>query len=165
MNKFKIELKWAFILTAATLVWMYFEKMMGWHGESIEKHAIYTNLFGILAIVIYVFALLEKREKYFKGIMSWQQGFLSGSILSIIIAAITPFAQYVAHTFISPEYFKNIISFTVDNELMKAEMAEEYYRLSTFMYQSAFLALSYGVVTSAVVAWFVKKEKSDQTLT
>ena len=159
MNKFKIELKWAFIFTAATLVWMYFEKMMGWHGESIEKQAIYTNLFGILAIVIYVFALREKREKYFKGIMSWQQGFLSGAILSIIIAAITPFAQYVVHTFISPEYFKNIISFTVDNELMKAEMAEKYFNLSTYMFQSAFFALSFGIVTAAVVAWFLKKNR------
>lgn len=158
MTKFKIELKWAIIFTFLFLAWMSFEKMMGWHAEHIEKEAVYTNLFGILAVLIYVIAMYEKRQKYYNGVMNWQQGFLSGSILSIIIAAFTPFSQYMVHTFISPDYFQHLIDYNVSQELMKANIAEKYFSLSTFMYQAAFFALSAGIVTAAIVALFLKKE-------
>lgn len=158
MKKFKIEFKWALIFTIASLLWMYFEKTMGWHGEHIEQHPIYTNLFGIVAIVIYVFALRDKRANFYNGIMDWKQGFLSGAILSIIIAAITPLAQYVAHTYISPQYFENMIAYSVKNNIMKIEAAENYFVLSKYMFMSAFFALSVGIVTAAVVAWFLKSK-------
>ena len=61
MSKFRIEIKWAIIFALATLLWMAFEKSMGWHDVLIEKHAIYTNFFAIIAIAVYVLALLDKR--------------------------------------------------------------------------------------------------------
>ena len=158
MKKFKIELKWGVIFTLVFLAWMFFEKMMGWHGELIEKHAVYTNLFGILAVIVYVIAMREKREKYYQGIMNWQQGFLSGAILSIIIAALTPLSQYIVHVFISPDYFQNLIDYSVSHNSMNAELAENYFNLSTYMFQSAFFALSAGIVTAAIVALFLKKK-------
>ena len=54
MNKFKIELKWGVYFTIAALAWMYVEKALGWHDELISKHAIYTNIFAIVAIAVYV---------------------------------------------------------------------------------------------------------------
>ncbi|HET8839661.1 MAG TPA: DUF4199 domain-containing protein [Flavobacteriaceae bacterium] len=158
MKKFKIELKWAIIFTLIFLAWMSFEHLMGWHGESIEKQATYTNLFGILAIIVYVLAVREKREKYYHEIMTWQQGFLSGSVLSVIIAAFTPVSQYIVHTFISPEFFQNLIDYSVAHTSMQEDAAEQYFNLSTYMFQSAFFSLSFGIVTAAVVAWFLKKE-------
>lgn len=166
MNKFKIEVKWALIFTVVFLLWMYFEKFMGWHDELIEKQALYTNLFGILAIIIYVLALREKRDDFYKGIMSWKQGFMTGAILTVIIAALTPLSQYIVHSFISPEFFKNIINFRLKNGALEQAFVENYYTLSTFIYQATFYALSYGIVTAGIVAWFVKKDSkdSDQSL-
>lgn len=159
MKKFKIEFKWALIFTVASLLWMYFEKAMGWHGEHIEQHPIYTNLFGIVAIVIYVLALRDKRENFYNGIMGWKQGFLSGSILSLIIAAISPLAQYVVHTYISPNYFENIVAYTVKKGIMKVEQAENYFMLPNYIFMSAFYALSFGIVTAGIVAWFLKNKQ------
>lgn len=70
MKKYRIELKWAFIFTVLALLWMVFEKAMGWHDELIAQHATYTNFFSIVAILVYVFALIDKRNNYYNGIMT-----------------------------------------------------------------------------------------------
>lgn len=159
MKKFKIEFKWAVIFTLASLLWMFFEKSMGWHeAVHVGKPIIYKDIFGILAIIIYVLALRYKRDQFFNGIMSWKQGFISGAILSIFIAAFTPLSQYIMHTFISPDYFENIISYTVKNGTMELKDAKTFYVLSNYMFIKAFSALSFGIVTGGIVAWFVKKE-------
>jgi hypothetical protein len=64
MKKRLIEIKWGLIFVIMMLLWMYFEKSMGWHDENIAEHATYTNLVAIPSIIVYVLALLEKRKKY-----------------------------------------------------------------------------------------------------
>ncbi|MBC8766729.1 DUF4199 domain-containing protein [Arenibacter sp. BSSL-BM3] len=158
MSKFRIEIKWAIIFSLATLLWMAFEKSMGWHDVLIEKHAIYTNFFAIIAITVYVLALLDKRKVDYKGKMNWKQGFISGIILSVIISLLSPVTQYITSTFITPEYFTNIIKFAVDSGKMTQEAAENYFSLKSYVIQSVFGALTMGIVTSAIVAFFVKKQ-------
>lgn len=158
MSKFRIEIKWAVIFALATLLWMVFEKSMGWHDVLIAKHAIYTNFFAIIAIAVFVLALLDKRKVDFNGKMNWKQGFISGIFLSVIIAVLSPLTQYITNTFITPEYFPNIIKFAVDSGKMSQEAAESYFSLKSYALQSFFGALTMGIVTSAIVAFFVKKQ-------
>ncbi|MCM4150459.1 DUF4199 domain-containing protein [Arenibacter sp. N53] len=158
MKKFRIEIKWAVIFSLATLLWMAFEKSMGWHDQLIEKHAIYTNFFAVIAIAVYVLALLDKRKLDFNGKMNWKQGFISGIILSVIIALVSPLTQYITSTIITPEYFTNIIKFAVDSGKMSQEAAESYFSLKSYVIQSVFGALTMGIVTSAIVAFFVRKQ-------
>lgn len=158
MSKFRIEIKWAVIFSLATLLWMVFEKSMGWHDVLIEKHAIYTNFFAIIAIAVYVLALLDKRKVDYNGKMSWKQGFISGIILSVIIAVLSPLTQYITSNFITPDYFTNIINYAVDSGKMDQEAAESYFNLNSYIIQSLFGALTMGIVTSAIVAFFVKKQ-------
>lgn len=158
MKRFAIEIKWGIIFSVVSLLWMYLEKALGWHDKLIAKHAIYTNFFGIVAIIIYVFALLDKRKNFFEGKMNWSQGFISGIVVSIVVAVLTPLAQYITHAFITPEYFPNIIDHAVDRGSMTREAAEEYFNLTSYILQSFFFALVVGVVTSAIVALFVRKK-------
>lgn len=157
MSKFSIEIKWAVAFTVVSILWMFFEKAMGWHGQNIEQHALYTNFFAIPAIGVYILALRDKRENFFDGSMTWRQGFMSGSILSILVAALSPLAQYTVHVYVSPEYLPNMIALSVEKEMMKIEEAKSYFSLSNYMISSIFFALSAGIVTSAVVAWFLKR--------
>ena len=76
MKNFQIEFRWSLIFSIALLLWMYLEKSVGLHDEHIGKHAIYTNLFAIVAIIIYVFALRDKKKSFFNGSMNWKQGFI-----------------------------------------------------------------------------------------
>jgi len=158
MKNFQIEFRWALIFSLALLVWMYFEKAIGLHDAHIGQHAIYTNLFAIIAIIIYVLALKDKKRSFFNGDMNWKQGFISGMVLSVLIAIISPLVQYIISTYISPEYFNNVIDYVVENGKMTLENAQGYFNLKSYMLQSAFGALAMGLVTSAVVAFFVKSK-------
>jgi len=158
MKKYAIELKWGIVFFLVSMAWMYFEKLMGWHGENISNHAIYTNFFAIIAILLFVFALLDKRKNFYGGKMTWVQGFTAGLIISIVVAILSPLGQYITHKLISPEYFPNVISFAVENEKMTQEAAEEYFSLNSYIKQSVMFGLVMGVITSAVVALFVKKK-------
>lgn len=158
MKKFGIEIKWGIIFTLALLLWMFFEKSMGWHDEHIAKHSIYTNFFAIIAIGLYVLALLDKRKNFYDGKISWSQGFISGIVVSVIVALLSPLAQYITSEFITPAYFENVINYAVETGNMTRENAEAYFNLKSYILQSFFMALVMGVVTSAIVAWFVKKK-------
>lgn len=158
MNKYQTEIKWAVIFSLATLAWMFLEKTLGWHDEYIDKHAIYTNLFALVAITIYVLALLDKRKTDYHGKMNWKQGFISGIILSIVIALFSPIVQYITANTITPEYFPNAIKYIVESGKMGQETAESYFNLKSYVLQGVFGALSMGIVTAAIVAYFVRKQ-------
>jgi hypothetical protein len=158
MKKFAIELKWGIIFVIVALLWMYFEKLLGWHYENISSHPIYTNFFAIIAILIFVFALVDKRKNYYGGKMTWVQGFITGLIISIVVTILSPLSQYITHHIISPEYFTNIIEYSVDSGEMTREQAQNYFTLKNYIFMSAGSGLIMGVITSAVVALFVKRK-------
>jgi uncharacterized membrane protein len=160
MKKYAIEIRWALVFTGVALLWMVFEKMMGWHGEKIAVHPVYTNFFAIIAIAVYVFALRDKRQKL-GGKMSWKEGFIAGLIISILVALLSPLSQYIVHTFLSPEYFPNAIEYAVESEQLTREKASSYFNLQNYMIQSAIGAIILGVVTSAIVALFVRTKSTD----
>jgi hypothetical protein len=160
MNNKKIEIKWAIVFTVIALLWMMFEKSMGWHSELIADHALYTNWFALIAILIYIVALMDKRKNHFKGEMRWIDGFKSGVLISIFVAILSPLSQYITHEFITPEYFDNIINYRLEQGEMTQEQAEDYFSLSSYIFQSAIGALVMGIVTSAVVALFLKTKKT-----
>ena len=156
MKKFKIEIKWAILFTLFSLLWMILEKSIRLHDIYIDKHPIYTNLFAIPAILFFVFALKEKKKFYFNNSMSWTQGFVTGLFISILIMILSPIAMYIAYSYITPEYFKNAMNYAVEKKLMTRETAELYFSLKSYIIQSSIGGLSMGVVTSAIVALFVK---------
>ncbi|HEY0091731.1 MAG TPA: DUF4199 domain-containing protein, partial [Flavobacterium sp.] len=156
MSKFSIEFKWAIIFVLCSLLWMVFEKSMGWHDELIDIQPIYTNLFAIIAIAIFVIALKDKKENFFNGNMTWTQGFLSGVILTIIITLLSPLSQYITHTYITPNYFRNAINHTDNHNVYSREQAEAFFNLKSYIIQACLAGLSMGVVTSAIVSLFVR---------
>nr|WP_321410315.1 DUF4199 domain-containing protein [uncultured Carboxylicivirga sp.] len=158
MIKFRIEIKWAITFFAVIILWTVFEKMIGLHDEHIDIHAKITNLFAIPAILIYILALLEKRRKDFNDKMTWLQGFISGLIITFVVALLSPLSQVLTHEYLSPQYFDNIIAYSVKNNLSTQVEAEGYFNLTSYIYMSVVGALMMGFITSAVVAFFVKKK-------
>ena len=159
MDKITIEIKWGVIFTLLALLWMVFEKAMGWHDLYIDKHAIYTNFFGIIAVLVYFLAIREKKRNFYNGEMTWRQGFVAGLILTIVVTLLAPLSQFITSTYITPDYFNNVIAYSVENNIMKQEQAEAYFNLKSYIIQATFGALVLGVVTSAAIAWFVKNKK------
>lgn len=162
MNKITIEIKWGVIFVVVALLWMIFEKAMGWHDVLIAKHAIYTNLFGIIAVLIFYFALRDKKANFYDGIMTWRQGFVAGLIVTIVITLLSPLSQFVISNYITPEYFNNIIAYSVETGMMNQEQAEAYFSLRSYIIQATFGALVMGVVTSAAIAWILMTKKNNK---
>ncbi|NMM47593.1 DUF4199 domain-containing protein [Marinigracilibium pacificum] len=156
MKKYSIEIKWALIFTVALIVWTYIEKITGLHSTHIDKHPIYTNLFAIIAFVIYTMALLDKRRTFYNGKMTYKQGFISGLIISIIVAILSPVSQFITHKLITPDYFKNAIEYSVSSGNVTLEEAESYFNLNSYIIQSFIFAIVVGAITSAIVAFFTK---------
>ncbi len=158
MKNLRIELNWAVIFIIAQLVWVALERLAGLHDTHIDKHPLFTNLFILVALAVYALALIDKRNNYYGGHMSYKQGFISGLYITAIVTLLSPLSQVVISMVISPAYFENAINYAVQSNQMSREEAEAYYSLSNFIIESLLFAPVAGVVTSAIVAFFVKKK-------
>lgn len=159
MKKYSIEFQWAIIFVLMMLVWMVIERWFGLHDEHINLHQYFSNLVAIPAIAIYVMALIDKKQSYYKNEMNYKQGFISGLIITIIITILSPLTQYITSTYITPNYFVNVINYSVINDLMTFEEAEAYFNLKNYIYQTLMFTPVMGIVTTAIVAFFVKSKK------
>jgi len=158
MNKIKIELKWSLIYIIMGFMWMFLERLIGLHDEHIDQHPFYTMFIIIPAIVVYVFALIDKRKNYYKGILTYKQGFISGLIITLFVALLIPLSQYITATFITPNYFANAISYTVEKGAMTQENAINYFNNKNYIIQGLIGTLVMGIVTTLLVAIFTRKK-------
>ncbi len=159
MNQFKLEIKWGLIYVVMTLVWVALERVLGLHDTHIDQHAIYTNLIAIPSIAIFVFALRQKREQFYEGFMTYKQGLVSGIIISLVVALLSPLTQWLVSTVITPDYFSNAIAHAVSAGKLNQEQAEGFFNLKSYIAQGVLGASAMGFLTSAVVALFLKRTK------
>lgn len=158
IEKYKLEIKWGLIFTVAALIWMVFEKLMGWHDENIEMHPYMTNIFAIVAIGVFVFALRAKRRQL-GGSITWKEGFVTGILISVVVALLSPLAQWITSTVISPGFFPNAIKYAVEHGKSTQAEAEAYFNLKSYIIQGSLGGLVMGVATSAIVAFFIKTKR------
>jgi hypothetical protein len=67
--------------------------------------------------------------------MTYRQGFISGLIISVFVAILSPLTQYITSTIITPEYFPNAIEYTVREGQMTQEAAENYFTMQNYIVQ------------------------------
>lgn len=160
MKNLKIEIKWAIIFSVIGLLWMLLEKLDGLHSTHIDKHMYLTNLFAIPAIIVMVLALKDKKKDFYAGQMNYKQGLISGTILSVFIALLSPLTQWITSTIITPEYFPNVIAYSVETGYYKSiEEAEAYFNLKNYIVQSTIGALLMGIITTAIAMIFIRSKK------
>lgn len=159
LKTLRIEIKWAFIFSNVALLWFIFEKMLGYHDENVKSQLFFAYLFAIPALGLYFLALKDKRKSIFKGLMTWRQGVVSGIFISLFIAIFSIFINYICFEFISPEFFSTISKHVVATKAMTAVEAENYFNLKNYLLEGIYGALSSGVVTSAIMAFFLKTKE------
>jgi hypothetical protein len=89
--------------------------------------------------------------------MTYLQGFVTGIWISLFVTLLTPITQYITSYWISPEYFDNMIEFSVSQGKMNQEEAESFFNFNSYLLQSTLFAPVAGIVTSAIVAIFTRK--------
>ena len=163
MQNIKIEIKWAVIFILVGLAWMVLERAAGLHDEHIDQHAIYTNLFAIAAIAVYVFALLDKRKNFYNGVMTYKQGLMTGLVITLFVTLLTPLWQWLTVAVITPDYFQNARAYAVETGQMNEEQAEVYFSINSYIIQSVVFTPVMGLLTSAIVALFTRRKVAPQT--
>lgn len=157
MKYIQIEIKWAIIFSVVALVWMALEKLFGLHGKYIDYHLYLTNLFAIPAIYVMVLALKDKKKNFYNGQITYKQGFISGIILSVFIALMSPLTQWITSYIITPEYFPNVIKRSVELGYYKTTAeAEANFNYPNYAKQGAFGALIMGMATTAIAMIFIR---------
>jgi hypothetical protein len=159
MKKYSIEIKWSLIFVVMMLVWMFLEKISGLHDVHIDKHPIVTNFISIPAVAIYVLAFMEKKKVFYSGSMNFREGFKCGLVMTIIITIISPLVQIIVSNFITPDYFQNAIQYSINAGYLNQTQAEDYFNLKNYIIQGAMGSFVMGIVTSAIVAFFVRSKK------
>lgn len=163
MKNIKIELKWALIFSLAGLAWMVLEKVSGLHDRYIDYQYYLTNLFAIPAIWIMVLALRDKKYNFYQGKITYKQGLISGLILSIFIALLSPLTQWITTYVITPEYFPNVIKRSVELGYFKTTPeAEANFNYENYAKQGFIFSLLMGIATSAVAMIFLRTKKTDK---
>lgn len=160
MNQFGIEVKWASFITAFYLAWAFIEKQLGWHVDF--SHALKSNLlFFLLVFGMYVLAFLDKKKNDYQNNWSIKDAFKFGMFLTGLLALLNPMVQYIIYQSISPDYFSNIIAYKLaqaPNQLQK-ENLEALFNANVYLRNGIFDTLSYGVIYSIALAYFLKTKK------
>ncbi len=161
MKSIKTEIKWAVIFSIMTLLWMFLEKLIGLHSTHIDKHMYLTNLYAIPAILIYVLALKDKKKNIYGGKLTYKKGLISGIILTLIITIITPLTQWITSYIITPEYFHNVIKYSLETGYYNSlEEAEAFFNYKNYAIQGFIWALALGLVTTLLVMIFLRSKKT-----
>ncbi|EDM44839.1 hypothetical protein SCB49_01924 [unidentified eubacterium SCB49] len=163
-TKIRLALKWAIIFTIMSLAWMLLEKTLGWHDEGIADHKWLTLFFLPFSLIMYWLAMREIRRRVYQKEITWGQSFVSGLILTVFIVLLSPIAQFITHNYITPEYFETVINYSVTNDLMKIEEANNYFNINNYRWQAAIGAFVGGTITAAILALFLRtahKKKLD----
>lgn len=161
MKTIKIEIKWALIFSVVGLLWMVLEKVCGLHGKYIDYQLYLTNLFAIPAIVVMVMALTDKKKRFYHGQMNYKQGLISGTVLSLLIALLSPLTQWITSYVITPEYFPNVIKRSVELGYFKTTAdAEATFNYQNYAVQGAMGAFVMGMVTVAISMIFIRTKKT-----
>ncbi|SFU61719.1 Protein of unknown function [Pustulibacterium marinum] len=155
--KFKTEIKWGILFSIISILWLLLLVTLGYTSEKIEQFPTVDSLFFIIAILIYVMAFRDKRQKNGNK-LSWKQAFVSGILIGIVVMILSIPSQAFIHKIIIPDFFKNNIEYAVAHKKMTLEAAQKYFNLKSYMIQSVIFAPVAGAITGAIVGLLMKRK-------
>jgi hypothetical protein len=161
MKTYKIEIKWAFISAAMFLLWMVMEKLMSLHDEHLAQQQYITTLILVPSIIVYVLAIRDKKKNFYKGNITYKQSFISGLTLTLLIVILSPINQLITSYIISPDYFNNIIEYTVKSGVFTKEQAKAQFNVKSYITTSILGGLVTGIVFSAVISIFTRSKANN----
>lgn len=156
MEKYRIEIKWAFLFAAMFLLWIFMEKLGGLHDRYLEQQQFVTMLVLIPSIIIYILAIRDKKKNYYGGNITYKQSFISGLILTLFVVLLSPINQLIASCIITPDYFANVIAHTVKSGIFTQEQAEAQFNIKSYIITSIIGGLVTGVIFSLVISIFTR---------
>ncbi|MCH5600461.1 DUF4199 domain-containing protein [Niabella ginsengisoli] len=97
--------------------------------------------------------------------MTYKQGLISGVILSVIIALISPLTQWITSYVITTEYFPNVIKRSVELGYYKTTVeAQADFNYKNYAIQGMLWSLIMGIVTVVIAMIFIRTRKQEKSI-
>jgi membrane-associated HD superfamily phosphohydrolase len=141
-----------------SILWIALEKLTGLHDQHIKWHPYLTLLIAIPAVWIYVLAIREKRQEL-GGQMTFKQIFIFGLLIGIVVALLTPLAQWICFTYITPNYFQNAIQ-TGLAQGYKLEDLQANFNARSYRLQGIIGGVVMGALTSLILGAIMRTKKA-----
>ncbi|MEO8211205.1 MAG: DUF4199 domain-containing protein [bacterium] len=154
----KTEIKYAVIFVIASFIWNCIEYVAGLQSSYINLHPFFvTPFFILLTILIYLFALREKRA-VLGGKITFGKAFVTGIIISIFIIILNPVFLYIFSHYINLNFFDAFSRHEVVSGKSTKEEADEYFNFTNFLFRGSAYRLVMGIVATLFISFFMKKE-------
>lgn len=159
MPQYRIEIKWSVIYAVAVMLWFLGERIAGLHGRYISRQEDIALFLFLPVIIIYFLANIDKRRNFYKGEMTYLQGFLSGLRLTVCILILTPLTQFISSYVISPGFFSNMIEYSVSTGSLTPKQADWQFSYGNFLFTNILSEIITGVPIAAFVPIWTKSAK------
>lgn len=158
MKNYTIEIKWALIYVIISFIWIFIQKYLGFFDENISMHLFFSVLIVFILIPLFLLAQTDKKKNFLNGKMTWKQGFISGGIIIVMATLFVPLLQYLTYEVINPDFFSKTIALYTQSGKMTAIDAATRFNLKSYIIQGVSDSLSFGIIFSALTAFFTKSK-------
>jgi len=156
----KTEIKFAIIFVIISFIWNCIEFATGLQSTYINLHPFFvTPFFIILIVLIYLFALREKRNEL-GGKLTLGRAIMTGAILSLFITILNPLFLYIFSHFINPDFFDAFSRHEVMAGKSSTQEAEDYFNFKNFLIRGSIYRLVMGIAATVIISVFLKKDLS-----
>ncbi|MBB1140119.1 DUF4199 domain-containing protein [Myroides sp. WP-1] len=162
MKKFSIEFKWAALATLAALVWMFIGKSMGFHTEKVRFEVLHEMLFSFLLFIFYWLGIRQKKREYYNNVIQWQQAFMTGLVLCVMITLFFPIIQFITFNQVSPHFMETLEQALINEAKMTPEEALQNASFDLFLRNGVMNNLSFGIIFTTIISYFLKTKNYDQ---
>ncbi len=163
MASFRIEIRYAVLITLLMLLWLAVEFMVGLHEEPLIQYHPYVTMFALIIPIVCARLAIRDKLEMLNGRISFKQAFVTGFLIAFFAAVLSIPLQVVFHKIINPDFFDSMIDYatkraeTLNEDIAKARQeAEVYFNLTSYIIQSGLGTLVFGSIIAAVVAWRMK---------
>lgn len=159
MANFRIEIRYAVLITLLMLLWLSLEFMVGLHDQYIQYHPYITMFALIIPIVCARMAIRDKLDML-NGKITFREAFMTGFLVAFFAAVLAVPSQVIFHKLINPDFFDNMVDYAskraenLNMDVVKARQdAEMYFNLTSYIIQSGLGTLVFGTIVAAIMAW------------
>lgn len=169
------EVKSGLALGLAYFLWLLAEKFLGFHDVRLDYLPFVFWLFALLPAVGINWAMKAKRDRFYKGKISFFAAFRVGFIISITMALSASLMKFIYVFLVNPLYYDTRIAHDkkmieeldiakVDKEKMISHLLEEN-TLTASMLQTLTFMLLTGLIISVMASVMLKKNTRKSSVT
>lgn len=164
------EIRSGIAISVAGFLWLLLEFYLGLHSTRIDYRPLFTWMAIIIPIIGIYWVVKVKRDKFYKGKITFFQSAKTGLIVSGVASIMSTLLGWFYVSVVNPFYFSSMITHekqmieglnlsSIEENTIKINEVYQYFNLSNYIKQTFLTVLIVGLVLSLIIAALIKKDK------